>query len=31
MNAYHARVAAVIGPHLNENDRAWLAEATAPL
>lgn len=31
INAYHARVAAVIGPHLNEADRAWLAEATAPI
>jgi Xaa-Pro aminopeptidase len=31
MNAYHARVAAVIGPHLNEADRAWLRQATAPI
>jgi Xaa-Pro aminopeptidase len=31
MNAYHARVAAVIGPHLNEVDRAWLRQATAPV
>jgi Xaa-Pro aminopeptidase len=30
-NAYHARVAAVVGPHLSEDDRAWLAKATAPI
>jgi Xaa-Pro aminopeptidase len=31
LDAYHARVAKLIGPHLNAEDRAWLAAATAPL
>ncbi|MFN3743456.1 MAG: aminopeptidase P family protein [Hyphomicrobiaceae bacterium] len=31
INTYHARVAAVIGPHLGEADRAWLDQATAPI
>ena len=31
LNAYHARVVAMIGPHLNAEDRAWLATATAPI
>ncbi|MBN9267665.1 MAG: aminopeptidase P family protein [Hyphomicrobium sp.] len=31
INAYHARVAAVVGPHLNDADRTWLAQATAPI
>lgn len=30
INAYHARVAKEIAPLLDENDRAWLAEATSP-
>lgn len=31
LNAYHARVAAEIGPHLDAADRAWLQEVTQPL
>jgi Xaa-Pro aminopeptidase len=31
INTYHARVAAVIGPHLGEADRTWLDLATAPI
>jgi len=31
LNAYHARVAAAIGPELGATDRAWLEAATAPL
>jgi Xaa-Pro aminopeptidase len=31
LNAYHARVAAVVGPHLNEADRTWLTQATAAI
>ncbi len=31
INAYHKRVAVVIGPHLNEADRAWLTQATAAI
>jgi Xaa-Pro aminopeptidase len=31
LNAYHARVAAVIGPELGPADRAWLEAATAPI
>lgn len=31
LNDYHARVRAVIGPHLTEEERAWLEEATSPL
>lgn len=30
INAYHARVLREIGPALDEADRAWLIEATAP-
>ena len=29
LDAYHSRVARVIGPHLTGSDRAWLATATA--
>jgi Xaa-Pro aminopeptidase len=31
LNAYHARVAAEIGPQLDDAGQAWLATATAPL
>lgn len=31
LNAYHARVYDTIGPYLNEDERNWLREATAPL
>jgi Xaa-Pro aminopeptidase len=31
MNAYHARVLAVVGPRLDGEARAWLQEACAPL
>jgi Xaa-Pro aminopeptidase len=31
LDAYHARVNAVIGPHLGPEDRAWLEAATAPI
>jgi len=31
LNAYHARVAEVIGPELGPADRAWLEAATAPV
>jgi Xaa-Pro aminopeptidase len=32
MDAYHARVLAVVGPRLEQADvRAWLEEACAPL
>ncbi len=31
LNAYHARVAAEIGPDLEEGDRAWLQSACAPI
>ena len=31
LNAYHARVLAVIGPRVEDEVRAWLAEACAPL
>lgn len=31
IDAYHARVFAEISPELNDNDRGWLAAATAPL
>ncbi len=31
MDAYHARVLAVVGPQVEADVRAWLAEATAPL
>jgi Xaa-Pro aminopeptidase len=31
LNAYHARVLAVIGPELDEDDRAWLQAKCAPI
>jgi Xaa-Pro aminopeptidase len=31
LNAYHARVAAEIGPQLDDAGQAWLAAATAPI
>lgn len=31
LNAYHARVYDTIGPYLNEDERGWLRDATAPL
>ena len=31
LDAYHARVAKAIGPHLAGDDRAWLDAATAPI
>ncbi|MDX2202071.1 MAG: aminopeptidase P family protein [Hyphomicrobiaceae bacterium] len=31
LNAYHARVAEVIGPELSPADRAWLTAATQPI
>ena len=31
LNAYHARVLAVIGPQLDGEARAWLDEACAPI
>jgi Xaa-Pro aminopeptidase len=31
LNAYHARVAAEVGPHLTGTDREWLDRATAPI
>lgn len=31
LNAYHARVLDIIGPHLNDADTDWLKQATAPL
>jgi Xaa-Pro aminopeptidase len=31
LNAYHARVAAEIGPHLTGTERDWLDHATAPI
>ncbi len=31
LDAYHARVTRVIGPHLTGTDRAWLAAATAAI
>jgi Xaa-Pro aminopeptidase len=31
LDAYHARVAAEIGPLVDDATRAWLGEATAPL
>lgn len=31
LDAYHARVLAEVGPHLDETDRAWLEQACAPL
>jgi len=31
LDAYHARIAREIGPHLDESTRRWLDQATAPL
>jgi len=31
LDSYHQRVAEVIGPLLDENDRAWLEQATRPV
>ena len=31
LDDYHARVAAALGPELDEDARAWLRHATAPL
>jgi Xaa-Pro aminopeptidase len=31
IDAYHARVASEIGPHLDADEAAWLIQATAPL
>jgi Xaa-Pro aminopeptidase len=31
LNAYHARVAAILAPELGGEDRAWLAQATAAI
>ena len=31
LNAYHARVAATLAPELGEEDRVWLAQATAAI
>ncbi len=31
LNSYHARVRDAIGPHLDEETRAWLEEATRPV
>jgi Xaa-Pro aminopeptidase len=31
LNAYHERVATMVGPHLNEDDGAWLKKATVPI
>jgi Xaa-Pro aminopeptidase len=31
LDAYHQRVAAVIGPRLDTKTRAWLRKATAPV
>lgn len=31
LNSYHQRVYQTIAPHLDENDKAWLKTATAPL
>ncbi len=31
LDAYHARVRAEVGPHLDEAEQAWLEAATAPL
>ena len=28
LNDYHQKIYEVIGPHLNEEERAWLKEAT---
>lgn len=31
INAYHSQVYEKIAPHLNEEERKWLAEETRPL
>ena len=31
LNAYHERVFQTIGPHLQEEERKWLREATRPI
>ena len=31
LNAYHKKVYETIGPMLNEEEKAWLKEAAAPL
>jgi Xaa-Pro aminopeptidase len=31
LDAYHARVLAEVGPHLDEPTRIWLAKACAPI
>lgn len=31
LNSYHAKVCEAIAPYLNDEERAWLREATAPL
>ena len=31
LNAYHARVQAMVGPHLSAVEQAWLATACAPI
>ena len=31
LNAYHARVLAEVGPHLDAKARAWLTECCAPI
>jgi Xaa-Pro aminopeptidase len=31
LDAYHARVLAVVGPQVPDDVRAWLAEVTSPL
>jgi Xaa-Pro aminopeptidase len=31
LNAYHARVASEVHPHLDDATKTWLDQATAPL
>ena len=31
INSYHAQVYETLAPHLNENEQAWLMEATSPI
>ena len=31
LNEYHRKVYELIGPHLNEEERAWLKECTRPV
>ncbi|MDE6085787.1 MAG: aminopeptidase P family protein [Muribaculaceae bacterium] len=31
LNEYHQRVYEALAPHLNDNEKAWLADATAPI